>query len=100
MYSELLYDLGGRKRSDAAFLRYGSFGNRGETGPVPHAAPQPMQATVTGRIDGKMVTRTYRLTLARHTSIWHGLIPTGFEDRAVARAVLQAIRRGSEDPTL
>jgi hypothetical protein len=65
-------------------------------GVVPHAAPQPMQATVVGRVDGQTVTRTYRIAVERHTSLWHAFVPTSCDDRVIARAVLQAIDSGRE----
>jgi hypothetical protein len=60
-------------------------------GLIPYAAPNPMEATVRGTLRGSQVTRTYRVAMERHTSIWHRLIPPVLDKRAIARGILQAI---------
>lgn len=61
-------------------------------GLIPHSWPNPVDATVTGYVDGKKTTETFALGLHRHTSLWHNLRPERWDDRAIARAVLQAVR--------
>jgi hypothetical protein len=60
-------------------------------GLIPYASPNPMEATVSGTVGGRKVTRTYRIAMERHTSIWHRLIPPVCDRRAIARGILQAI---------
>lgn len=61
-------------------------------GLVPHSWPNPVRATVTGCVDGQKKTETFALKLHRSTSLWHSLLPASCDDRAIARAVLQALR--------
>lgn len=60
-------------------------------GLIPHAAPQPMEATVEGSFRGQMITRMYWLGLQRNTSVWHLLIPASSDELAIGRAILQSI---------
>ncbi|OYW75275.1 MAG: hypothetical protein B7Z37_14070 [Verrucomicrobia bacterium 12-59-8] len=70
-------------------------------GLIPHSAPNPIRATVTGYVDGRQKTETFALSLDRHTSLWHNLLPERHDDRAIARAVLQAVRHRKElDPKM
>lgn len=61
-------------------------------GLVPHSWPNPVNVTVTGSVDGRKKTKTFALKLHRSTSLWHNLLPASSDDRAIARAVLQALR--------
>lgn len=61
-------------------------------GLIPHSWPNPIDATVTGCVNGRQTTETFPLSLERHTSLWHNLLPESCDDRAIARAVLQAVR--------
>jgi len=61
-------------------------------GIIPHSAPNPVSVTVTGCVDGRQKTETFHLALVRHTSVWHCLLPESCDDRAIARAILQAVR--------
>jgi hypothetical protein len=65
-------------------------------GLIPHSGPNPIVATVTGYVDGKKTTETFPLSLDRHTSLWHNFLPERCDDRAIARAVLQAVRDRKE----
>lgn len=68
-------------------------------GLIPHSAPNPINATVTGHVDGRKTTETFALSIDRHTSLWHNLLPERHDDRVIARAVLQAVRDRKElDP--
>ena len=68
-------------------------------GLIPHTWPNPVRATVTGCVDGRKKTETLDLYLRRRTSLWHNLLPESSDDRAIARAVLQALRERKElDP--
>jgi hypothetical protein len=68
-------------------------------GLIPHSAPNPINATVTGYVDGRKTTETFALSIDRHTSLWHNLLPERHDDRVIARAVLQAVRDRKElDP--
>ena len=62
-------------------------------GLIPHSAPNPIRATVTGYVDGREKTETLPLHLKRRTSLWHNLLPDSHDDRVIARAVLQALRK-------
>lgn len=68
-------------------------------GLIPHSWPNPVHVTVTGSVDGRKKTETFALSLKRRTSLWHNFLPESSDDRAIARAVLQALRdRKSLDP--
>ncbi len=70
-------------------------------GLIPHSAPNPVDVIVTGYVNGKMTTETLPLSLDRRTSLWHRLLPESCDDRAIARAVLQAVRdRKKYDPEI
>ena len=70
-------------------------------GLIPHSAPNPVRVTVIGCVDGRQKTETFALSLERHTSLWHNLLPERHDDRAIARAVLQAVRdRKDLDPKM
>ncbi len=70
-------------------------------GLIPHSAPNPIRATVTGYVDGRKKTETFALSIERHTSLWHNLLPERHDDRVIARAVLQALRHRKErDPEM
>ncbi|MBN8422399.1 MAG: hypothetical protein J0L73_26025 [Verrucomicrobia bacterium] len=70
-------------------------------GLIPHSAPNPIDVIVTGDVDGRKTTETFPLSLDRRTSLWHRLLPESCDDRAIARAVLQAVRdRKQYDPEI
>lgn len=70
-------------------------------GLIPHSAPNPIRATVTGYVDGRRKTETFALSIDRHTSLWHNLLPERHDDRVIARALLQAVRHRKEhDPEM
>ncbi len=60
-------------------------------GLIPYSAPHPVHVTVEGDLHGTSKTETYSIGLDRTTSIWHRLIPASHDDRAIARATLQAV---------
>lgn len=62
-------------------------------GLIPHTWPNPVHATVTGNVDDREKTETLDLSLRRRTSLWHNFLPESRDDRAIARAVLQALRQ-------
>ncbi len=66
-------------------------------GLIPHEWPDPVEATVTGYVKGRKTTETFSLAIERHTSLWHHLFPPSCDDRAIARAVLEAVRDRKED---
>ncbi|MBB5033069.1 hypothetical protein [Prosthecobacter vanneervenii] len=61
-------------------------------GLIPHTWPNPVHATVTGCVDGRKKTEILNLSLKRSTSLWNNFLPESSNDRAIARAVLQALR--------
>jgi hypothetical protein len=61
-------------------------------GLVPVNLPKPVKVTVTGHLGAARATRTYRVNLHSWTSLWHVVVPSSCDDRALARGLLGAMK--------
>ena len=61
-------------------------------GLIPTDLPHPVVIKVQGTFKGRRETRTYQVRLHSWTSVWHRLVPSTSDNRAIARGLLGAMR--------